>query len=49
MTPLRKLSIGDPANPYPSVGAFGPNMTGAELAFQKIMPEIRRSRWATSA
>lgn len=34
VTPLRKLSISDLANPYPSVGAFGPNMAGAELAFQ---------------
>lgn len=34
VTPLRRLSISDPTNPYPSVAAFGPNMTGAELTFQ---------------
>lgn len=33
-TPVRKLDINDPTNPYPSIDAFGPNMIGSQLPFE---------------
>jgi hypothetical protein len=33
-TPIRKLDMNDPSNPYPSLDAFGPNMIGADLPFE---------------